>query len=69
MAVHLGQQAQFANPRFYTCYSYEDLVGRMQRVAMKKHLRAVPAEAARDTFNEVPTLLGQCMAEVSRVWT
>ena len=35
MLVHICLQSRHINPKVLTCYSYEDLVGRMQRVAMK----------------------------------
>eukprot|EP00969_Alexandrium_andersonii_P125493 5547877-Alexandrium_andersonii.AAC.1 len=35
MLYHLCSSAKYINPKVVTCYSYEDLVGRVQRVAMR----------------------------------
>eukprot|EP00969_Alexandrium_andersonii_P024969 1090419-Alexandrium_andersonii.AAC.1 len=35
MMVHAGVQSKYVNPVFVSCYTCEDLVGRMQRVAAR----------------------------------
>jgi hypothetical protein len=46
MMIHMMHQAKFVNPRATWCYSWEDLVGRIQRIAVNSktalQLKKVP---------------------------
>ncbi len=65
MMAHMTMQAEFLNPELNWTYPYEDLMGRIQHVALKSKSGLAPMSLPRSIFLKYRRVLNRACARAN----